>query len=298
MSGAAIFDRELIRRRRVSAVVVAGILLLALTEAGAALIAPLRAPSDADWKWAEATVRGSFRPGDLIVAAPGWADQVMRLHLGDLVPVKMAARLDDARYGRVWEISQRGGHADEARGTVAVSSRHGALTVRRWERTPATVIFDFFDQWARARVLRVEPGREIACEHQEDHFQCPDYGFNFVKPALMEIGTTMRNALYTQPVAGATVVVEFAGVPLGRELVVGGGLHHVWLRKYGDGTVKLRVLVDGREVGRTEASNRSGWRVDRFDTAAFTSKPATVRFEITSDNPASRHFGFTAETRS
>jgi hypothetical protein len=293
-----IFDRELLRRRRVSAAVVAAVLLLALTEAGAALIAPLRAPSDADWRSAEATVRGSFRPGDLIVAAPAWADQLMRLHLGDLVPIKMAARLDDARYGRVWEISQRGASAQEARGTVGASSKHGALTVRRWERPPATVTFDFFDQWSRARVVRAETGREIPCERLLDHFQCPELGFNFVKPQLMEIGTTLRNALYVQPVGGATVVVEFAQVPLGRELVVGGGLHHVWLRKYGDGTVKLRVLVDGHEVGRTEASNRSGWRIDHFDTGAFVSKPATVRFEITSDKPFSRHFGFTAEARS
>jgi hypothetical protein len=223
----------------------------------------------------------------------------MRLHLGDLVPVKMAARLDDARYGRVWEISQRGASADEGRGTVAASSRHGALTLRRHDRTPAAVSFDFFDQWARARVLRVEPGRgEIACERQPDKFQCPDLGFNFVKPQLLEIGTSMRNGLYTQPVGGATVVVEYAQVPLGRELAVGSGLHHVWLRKYGEGTVKLRVLVDGREVGHTEASNRSGWQVDRFDTAAFAGKPATVRFEITSAQPFSRHFGFTAEARS
>jgi hypothetical protein len=298
VSGAAIFDREVLRRRRVSAAVVAAILLLALTEAGAALIAPLRAPTDADWSSAAAAVRGGFRPGDLIVAAPAWSDQVMRLHLGDLVPIKMAARLDDARYGRVWEISQRGARADEARGTVGASSRHGALTVRRWDRQPASVTFDFFDQWARARVARAETGREIPCERLADHFQCPDLGFNFVKPQLMEIGTTLRNALYVQPVGGATVVVEYPQVPLGRELVVGGGLHHVWLRKYGDGTVKLRVLIDGKELGRTEASNRSGWRIDHFDTGARVGQPATVRFEITSDKPFSRHFGFTAEARS
>jgi hypothetical protein len=298
VSGAAIFDREVLRRRRVSAAVVAAILLLALTEAGAALIAPLRAPSDADWKSAEATIRGGFRPGDLIVAAPAWADQVMRLRLGDLVPIKTAARLDDARYGRVWEISQRGARAPEASGTVAATSKHGALTVRRWDRPPATVTFDFFDQWSRARVVRAEGGREIPCERLLDRFQCPDLGFNFVKPQLMEIGTTLRNALYVQPVGGATVVVEFPQVPLGRELVVGGGLHHVWLRRDGDGTVKLRVLIDGREVGRTEASNRSGWRIDRLDTGAYSGKPATVRFEITSDKPFSRHLGFTAEARS
>ena len=299
MTGAPILDRDFLRRRRVSAAVVVAVLLLALTETVSALIAPLRAPTDPDWRSAAAAVRAGFRPGDLIVAAPAWADPVMRLHLGDLVPIKMAARLDDARYGRVWEISQRGATAGEARGTVAATTRHGALTVRRYERPPAAVSFDFYDQWSRARVARAEPGRgEIACQRLPDQFQCPDLGFNFVKPQLLEIGTTLRNALYVQPVGGAAVVVEFAQVPLGRELVVGGGLHHVWLRKYGDGTVKLRVLVDGREVGRTEASNRSGWRVDRFDTGAFAGKPATVRFEITSDKPFSRHFGFAAEARS
>lgn len=277
--------------------VVVAVLLLALVETATALIAPLRAPGDADWKAAAATVRAGFRSGDLIVAAPDWADQVMRLHLGDLVPIKMAARLDDARYGRVWEISQRGAGADY--GTVAASTRHGALTVRRHERQAAAVSFDFFDEWQKARVVRVQPGgAEIPCEKLADRFQCPDWGFNFVKPQLLEIGTTMRNALYAQPVAGATVVVEFAAVPLGRELAVGAGLHHVWRRRDAEGTVDLRVLVDGKEVGRTRASNRTGWKVDRFDTGAFAGKTGTVRFELTSDQPFSRHFGFTAEARS
>jgi hypothetical protein len=93
-------------------------------------------------------------------------------------------------------------------------------------------------------------------------------------------------------------VVEWADVPLGKELAVGAGLHHVWLRKKGDGTVNLRVLIDGKEVGRSEASNRSGWRVDRFDTSAFAGHAGTVRFEITSARPFSRHFGFAAEARS
>jgi hypothetical protein len=302
VNGERFFDRDGLRRHRVSAAVVAGVVLLAAVEAASAVIAPFRAPRDEDWRAAAAAVRAGFRPGDLVVAAPAWADQVMRLHLGDLVPVKVAARLDAARYGRIWEISQRGATADDVRGgaggAVAHRSRHGALTLRRWEREPAAVTFDFFDQWAAARVARVDAGRgEIACERGGDRFQCPNIGFNFVQPQLLEIGTTMRNALYAQPVEGATVVMEWAAVPLGRELAVGSGLHHVWLRKGGEGTVELRVLVGGGEVGRTRASNRSGWRVDRFDTSAFTGRTAPVRFEISSAQPFSRHFGFTAEAR-
>jgi hypothetical protein len=287
-------------RRRLTVALSAAIVVLALYETGNALIAPRRAPRDADWVAAAAEVRSGFQPGDLIVAAPAWADQVMRLHLGDLVPLKVAARLDSARYGRIWELGQRGARAADTQGArIAAESRHGALTLRRWERPAAQVSYDFLEHWTAARVERIEPGRgEIACDRQADRFQCPFIDFNYVKPDLLEMGTTMRNALTAQPVGGATVVVEWADVPLGKELAVGAGLHHVWLRKYGDGTVSLRVLVDGKEVGRSEASNRSGWRVDRFDTSAFAGHPGTVRFEITSARPFSRHFGFAAEARS
>jgi hypothetical protein len=300
VSPAEIFDRTALRRRRLGVALGSAVVLLALYETASAVIAPLRAPRDGDWEAAAAAVRAGFRPGDLVVAAPAWADPVMRLHLGDLVPVEVAARLDAARFGRIWVVSQRGARADEAAGArVAAESRHGALLLRRYERPAAAVSFDFFQQWARARVVRAEPGRgEIACERAPDRFQCPHIGFNFVKPELLEIGTTLRNALYTQPVGGAAVVVEYPAVPLGRELAVGSGLHHVWLRKVGDGTVVMRVLVDGREIGRTEATNRSGWRVDRFDTSAQAGRTGTVRFEITSSKPYSRHFGFAAEARS
>jgi hypothetical protein len=293
-------DREALRRRPVAAAIAAALVLLALVETANALLAPLRAPRDQDWVAAAAMVRAGWKPGDLIVAAPDWADQVMRLHLGDLVPVKVAARMDSARYGRIWEIGQRGARSSDTAGArVAAESRHGALTLRRWERPAAQVSYDFLEHWRDARVERLEPGRgEIACDRQPDRFQCPLIEFNYVKPDLLEMGTTMRNALTAQPVGGATVVVEFPQVPVGKELAVGTGLHHVWLRKYGEGTVELRVLIDGKEVGRSQASNRSGWRVDRFDTSAFAGHPATVRFEITSARPFSRHFGFAAEARS
>jgi hypothetical protein len=281
-------------------VLAACILLLALVETLCALLAPRWAPAVGDWRAAAAEVRKAFRPGDLIVAAPAWADQVMRLHLGDLVPVAVAARLDSAKYARVWEVSQRGASAPETSSSARrlSATRHGALNVRLFEQTPRRVTFDFLAQWAQARVVRLEPGRgEIACERLLDRHQCPHLGFNFVKPQLLEMGTTMRNALYAQPVDGATVVAEWREVPLGRELAVGSGLHHVWLRKIGSGQVELRVLVDGVEIGRTQASSRTGWHVERFDTSAASGKKATVRFEIQSSAPYSRHFGFAAEAR-
>ena len=106
--------------------------LLALVETANALLAPSRAPSDADWTSAAAKIRSEFRSGDLVVTAPAWADPVMRLKLGDLVPQNVAGRMDAARYGRIWEISQRGARAPETGGgNLADRARFGRLTVRR-----------------------------------------------------------------------------------------------------------------------------------------------------------------------
>lgn len=274
------------------------VLLLAVVETVNAVSAPARAPSEADWQAASQTIRSAFRPGDLIVAAPAWADPVMRLHLGDLVSVDMATRLDAAAYGRVWEVTQRGARAPEATGRVVFESRHGNLTVRRLERTPAEVKFDFVAAWQQARVSRQAGGAEVPCALGPDRIQCPDFGWNSVKPAVLEIDFGLREALYAQPVGGANLVISYDDVPMGRRLTVAAGLHHVWLRKAGEGKVNLEVFVGDRSLGRIQVGNRSAWSPHDFDTTDFVGQRQMVKFIISTDNPFSRHFGFAAEARS
>ena len=269
---------------------------LALVETVSAVVAPLRAPDERDWKGASAAVRAGFRPGDLVVAAPAWADPVMRQQLGDLVPMPVAGRMDAARYARIWEISQRGARAAETGGGSPVqSSKHGSLIVKLWEKEAAKVTFDFLSEWRRAELSVVSASGESPCVVGADRFVC--MGGASLKPELLEIDTTLRNGLALDPIDRATVVLTYSSAPLGRELAVAGGLHNVWLRKAGDGKVRLRVLVDGREVGALDGTNQGGWALRRFDTSAWSGKTATVRFEITVDKAQSRHFGFAAEAR-
>jgi hypothetical protein len=294
--GAGFLDRDLLRRRRVSVIAAAAVVALALVESVNAVVAPLRAPEEGDWQWASATVRAGFHPGDLIVAAPAWADPVMRQQLGDLVPMAVAGRMDAARYERVWEISQRGARAAETTGgTLAQSSKHRVLTVKLWEKKAAQVTFDFLSEWRRAELSVVSPSGDSPCAVGADRFVC--MGGASLKPELLEIDTTLRNGLGLDPVERATVVLTYSAVPLGRELAVAGGLHNVWLRKAGDGKVHLRVLVDGREVGALDGTSQGGWALRHFDTSAWSGKTGTVRFEITVDKAQSRHFGFAAEAR-
>ncbi len=153
-------------KKHLPGVVGAAVLLLALFEAGAAVLAPLRSPTDEHWIAAATKLRAQFRSGDLIVAAPSWADPVMRLHLGDLMSLDMAARLDDATYARVWELSQRGASTPESAGSLALDEAYGPLRLRRWERTAAQTTFNFVNEWQQARVLRQSPSATVPCSLQ------------------------------------------------------------------------------------------------------------------------------------
>jgi hypothetical protein len=273
---------------------------LALVESATALIAPFKAPSNNDWHGVARAVRADFHPGDLIVAAPAWSDPVMRMHLGDLIPVTTALRLDAAPFGRVWEITQRGAQAPEATpGVVTFEQRFGALTVRRTERRPATVNYDFVARWADASVSRVDrAGLAIPCVKNPDRIQCPDISWNFVRKQTVEVDTQLHLGLLAQPVGGARVVVEYPAVLLGREIALATGLHDVWMRKAARGTVDIQVVINGHPSWKVTTSNRSGWLITHVDTSALTGQTVPVRFEITSPAPYARHFVFAAEARS
>jgi len=274
--------------------------VLALVETASALIAPHRAPTDDDWRAAAREIRAGFHPGDLIVAAPAWADPILRVHLGDLIPVDVAGRMDDERFARVWEVSQRGARADAARrGSVAAERRFGALTVRRIERPPAVVGYDFVARWTEAHVSRRGPGAGtvVACPLSGDRMQCPDIGYNFVRRQIVEVDTRLRVALFAQPVGGAAVVIEYPAVRLGRRLAVATGLADVWRRKEAHGTVDLRVVVDGAADVTLTTGNDDGWAMHAIDTSARAGQVAAVRFEITSRAPQARHFALAAEAR-
>ena len=272
-------------------------MLLALVETVNAFVAPALAPSEKDWRAAAAEVRAGFQPGDLIVAAPAWSDSLMRVQLGDLVPMPIAGRMDAGRFGRIWEISQRGARAAETQSAqMAATSRHGRLSVKLWQKPAARVAFDFLSQWQKASLSVSTPDRgELPCWMAQAKFQCGEG--TSLGPELLEIDTALRNGLAIDPHERTITVLEYSDVPFGRELAVAAGLHNVWLRKSGDGKVHLRVLADGRELGAVDAGSLSGWSVRRFDTSGLAGRQGKVRFEITVDKAHGRHFGFAAEAR-
>ena len=226
-------------------------------------------PDDDAWERAAATVRAGFQPGDLIVFAPAWADPIGRLHLGDLVTLDMAGRMDAARYGRIWEVAIRGAHAPETGGLDAIAdSETDGVTVRRFERTPVTVLAD-----VREATFQTD-GRRPTLE-------------------LAEVGFEPHRCLQITPEPGHPVRITFPQLKLGSELVGYVGLADVFTRRAIRTPGRLAVEIGGHVVASAEPGVDDGWV--RF-AAPTTAGPADVTF-IASADAGDRLICFAAEAR-
>lgn len=247
------------------------ILVLAVWEVFATRAVPARVASDADWAAAEAEVRAGWQAGDLIVFAPRWVDPVGRLHLGDLLPVDVAGRMDAARFGRIWEVSIRGARAADTRGARVTSSRaHGGVRVRLLEQTPVRVRTDFVAAFAAARSEGAGAG-----------------------PILEEVGFQPHKCIRIEPPAGGSGKLTWPAAELGSKLVGHVGLADVFTRRDIRGPGKLEVLVAGKPVATTVVGVDDGWV--RFE-AATTPGPAEVTFIASAKDPR-RLICFAAEAR-
>jgi hypothetical protein len=264
---------------------------LALVETGAALTAPARVASDADWQAAAAEVRAGFTAGDVIAFAPAWADQVGRAHLGDLVTVEMAGRSDVDRYARVWEVSIRGARSPDSAGAHLVSTNeHGRVRVALYEKPAVPVIFDFTSAAAEARIMR----GTAPCFGDPIHgWRC---GGERVERRTLEIDYRPRRGLLV-PADRTPTTLGYGEVTLGDTLVVYAGIHDYYARKSADGLVDFSVDVDGVERLRARVGNDDGWRRFDVDTRALSGRRHAVTFHVSAANPSWRNFGFHAEAR-
>ena len=287
---------------RTLAVVAAALLaLLAVVETGASLTASHRVATAADWQAAAAEVRADLQPGDLIVFAPPWADQVGRSFLGDVIPVEMAARSDADRYARVWEVAIRGARAPEtssASGARLVhGSDHGRVHVALYEKPSVSVLYDFTAHADEARVTQSEHGAaETPCYHDSGAMgRCPG---SRVERRTMEIDYRPRLGVLAPADNARTTHITFAEVPLGKSLVVYSGMHDYYARKNSDALVDFRVAVDGKQQLAVRIGNDDHWSRFEVDTAALSGTRHEVRFDVAAiGNPQWRNLGFHAEAR-
>lgn len=230
-------------------------------------------PGDKAWQKAAEHVRSRYRPGDLIVFAPAWVDPVGRLHLGDLIPLEMAARMDAARYPRIWELAIRGARSPDTAGlTPASSTSDGGIDIRFYERPrPITVVADVRDALPTARVEG--PVRPIL--------------------ELTEVGFAPHRCIQVTPPPRSSVRITFPQLSLGTELVGYAGLADIFTRRSPRGPGTLSVEIGGKVVASIAPGVDDGWV--RF-AVPTTPGPSDVTFVASAEDP-NRLICFAAEAR-
>ena len=260
------------RRRTLAAAPAVLLVALAAWETCATRVAASSAPSDEAWDHAAAVVRAGYRAGDLIVFAPDWVDPVGRLHLGDLIPVDMAGRMDAARYGRIWELAIRGAHAPDVAGLAPASETDAdGVAVRLYARTPVTVVADLRERVAEARAE----------------------GAPRPTTPLAEVGFEPQRCVELVPRANVPARLTFSQLPLGTTLVGYVGLADVFTRRDVRTPVQLDVEIGGRVVASARPGVDDGWV--RFE-APTTPGPADVTF-VARAGEGGRLICFAAEAR-
>jgi hypothetical protein len=259
------------------------LVIVSLWEVCATRRAATAVPDDADWDAAAKVVRDGYKPGDLIVFAPDWVDPVGRLHLGDLIPVDMAARMDAAKYGRIWELSIRGARSPDTAGlSPAQTTDVDGVTVRRFERAPAVVVADVRDRLAT--VVAGRPGDDRS-----------SFGASGARPTLelAEVGFEPHRCLQITPAPNAPARITFPAMPLGGKLVGYVGLADIFKRREIRTPGRLDVEIGGTIVASATPGIDDGWV--RFE-ATTTPGTADVTFIASATEP-DRLICFAAEAR-
>jgi hypothetical protein len=250
-----------LRARLLAAIPAVLLVLVSLWEVVATRVDATSVPGDDAWARAAQIVHAQHQAGDLIVFAPDWVDPVGRLHLGDLMPIEMAARMDAARYGRIWELSIRGARAPETAGLKPVFEEDvGGVIVRRFERTPAVVLSDI-----------LASGQPVT---------------------LAEVGFEPHLCIQLVPSPGHPQRITIP-MQLGSKLVGYAGLADVFTRRDIRAPGSLAVEIGGTQVAAVHPGVDDGWV--RFE-AATTPGQADVTFVASADAPQ-RLICFAAEAR-
>lgn len=257
---------------RVWLAIPAGVLVIvALWEVFATLRAPATVPDDAAWTAAAKVVRAKMQKGDLIVFAPEWVDPVGRLHLGDVMSVDDVARMDAAKYGRIWELSIRGARSPDTAGLTPVEITSGnGVEIRRYERAPAIVLADLRERLPSAKI---DGGRATL--------------------VLAEVGFAPHRCIQAVANANTPLRITFPALALGSQLVGYVGIADVFTRRDVRDPGQLEVEIAGKVVASTRAGVDDGWV--RFATPT-TPGTSDVTIVVRSRAPG-RLVCFAAEAR-
>ncbi len=296
-------------------------LMVAAMELAGHAATRMRVPARGDWEQAAAYVGAQLRERDQVLAAPAWADPLLREQLGERLGIRRVGELDLEPFDRVWVVSLGGHVPDALQGRVPVYQRRfGELTVAPYRLGPSPVLHDFVTHWAEAEVSFTRDGVESRCARQiaaprggglgqgaywpRDRVVCdPQRPWMWFGPTVNEDrDLALRRCLFQHPSGPEPVSATYRDVPLGERFVVDADIYYENERNEIHGSVpfELRVLVDGVDAGTMRHLDGQGRKRMVVQTQPPGSDPwrrGTIRVEVTSHEPSLRTVCWSGSTR-
>lgn len=268
-----------------------------------------------DWRAARDAVAKDLRPDDLVTFAPFWSDPLGRRSFGDeIMTPRRAARSDEARFPRAWEVSIRGFHDPTLERWKKVSEqRLGGVTVTLLENpAPEKVISDLLDFVTpeRMSVARVDANGESPCGFQHgptsggstvvpqgllvpgDKFVCP--GGHVGVTVLHDLQHHPRVCINTNAGQG-TLRLKFTGVTFGESIVGHSGIQ--WMGERGPSKNVATVTFSALDHTIATHLHRHGvgWVNFELPTPELAGKRADLVADVGGN--VDRFFCFEATTR-
>jgi hypothetical protein len=275
-------------------------------------------PADDDYQAAAEFIRSQFAPRDLITAAPGYIDPLLRLHLGDRISPAMAGRSDDAAYERIWVVSARGALPKDApKGKPELEQAFGRLRVLRWKLGKSRLLMDFVQNLPAAEVSMLRNGSELRCPRRTgglprggglgrpvlmpiaERFECDArQPWLFVGSIVMEdLSNAPRFCVWQHPQGDDPIRVRFDDVPLGDELVFYGGVYYEHERMREGGPIEVDISIDGQRRGGMTHHDGDGWRREVISSGSSEGQRGRVQIDVRAANTDKRSFCWAASTR-
>ena len=269
--------------------------LIGVLELGAHEVQIHSVVRQADWDAARAAVEAEWKPGDLVVFEPFWADSIGRMHFGaKLAGIPDEARPNDTRFPRAFEVSIRGAHDPELADWTKVATRKvGAITITTLANPmPVHVIDDLVDarfptgmavtrqtRWRERLPLDARchdrGGLGAGPATPGERFVCA--GGAFVGVSLIHDLTDRPRRCYFAPTVGrgGVVRVRFTDVAFGSALHGHVGLANFNERDRTGPNVTLTWRANDRILGKITHVDGDGWKGYELSTSDLTVSAAT-----------------------
>jgi len=293
-----------------------------LVELGAHFYFARRAPDAEAWAAARPLVASFYKPGNVVVVAPHWAEPMARLAFGDeLMPPRDVARPDMTRYAEAIEVSILGLRAPELFGWKVVhEEQNGKFTVRGMQNpSPVNITFDFTDHVEPVvAAVRIEgKPSPIDCAYNPNsaleggglggppiypaaRFVCPGEATHvFVGVTIIDDEKSRpRRCIWSHPPAnGAELVTRFRDVPLGTKIHGHTGAGWLIERDRAVPPFTVKVLVAGQEIGRAVHEPGDFWKGFELPLpASAAQRTADVEFRVSAPGGGT-HVCFEADSR-